>query len=488
MATIDTVLKFYTEGIDQTKKEVGSLHKQIKKLKDPTTELAKALAEFPKGRFSQLTSASGQLNQLRDRFDGFFKVLGMPTKQWQKFNKEGMKFNTIGGKAANRLRMWSQGLRGFRMEMLSVMFFGMGMTNFFKGLLQPAMEAVGIFELWGATLQLVFLPVALMLLDVLLPLFTWLMNLSDETKLLIGKFVLFGAILGIALFLFGTAALAVGGIIMAFSGLWNILDKIIPDINIAGVNMSSFIEAGLGIGLMKTLWEGLKSVVGGLMDKFLGLDFVGSLLDKLGIKVTDNKSAWDILKEAFSKGISTITDKFGDITGENGVMFKFEDWLFRLQVMASLFWKQFKSKMDEVGINEFVTSVGKLATSLADIAPSLDTIATAIKGIASAIDTIIAKFNANPILHKIFSGDKMTLEEFRNKNTPDPHLPHQATGGYIPRDGMYNLHAGEQVTSSNENTFNINTNVNASSNVDIEMLKRQLSSQWANELSALSRR
>ncbi len=40
-----------------------------------------------------------------------------------------------------------------------------------------------------------------------------------------------------------------------------IIDKLIPDVSVLGVNISSAIEAMLGITVVKTLFSGLKVVV-----------------------------------------------------------------------------------------------------------------------------------------------------------------------------------------------------------------------------------
>ena len=192
-----------------------------------------------------------------------FKQLQTATGKWDKRNKEA---NTRLGRMALGFRKAMHGMRGFRMEMLSVMFFGIGMQRFFSGLLQPALEATGIFELWAAVLQSLFIPIALYLLDVLMPIFEWLMNLSDATKLLIGKWVLFGIAAGVFLAILGIVVLGIGGLILVFGGLFNILDKLIPNVSFLGVEMSSFIEAGLGIGIISSLWQKLKDIVKGLFD------------------------------------------------------------------------------------------------------------------------------------------------------------------------------------------------------------------------------
>ena len=73
------------------------------------------------------------------------------------------------------------------------------MKRFFQGLLQPALDIVGVFDVFTTTLQILFLPVALQILDWAL----WLMDrvggLSEFWKKFIGWVALGGVILGTAL-------------------------------------------------------------------------------------------------------------------------------------------------------------------------------------------------------------------------------------------------------------------------------------------------
>ena len=148
---------------------------------------------------------------------GFNSTMGLSWERWQKFNKAGRTSNTVGGKAANRFRMMTHGLRGFKMELLSVMFFGMAMQKMFMGLLQPAMQVSGVFEVWGATMQILFLPTAMMVLGWVISLMEWVGSLTEEQQGLINRIVQVGAVLGTLLMIIGTVGLGIGGMIVAFS-------------------------------------------------------------------------------------------------------------------------------------------------------------------------------------------------------------------------------------------------------------------------------
>lgn len=160
------------------------------------------------------------MKKLGQNTRAFNQVMGMGLEGFKKQNEANVSMVNSGAKLGNRIRMLTHGMRGFRMEMLGVMFFGMGVMKFFQGLLQPAGKLVGLFELINIALGLVFLPIMSMILEVLLPFLLWLINLPEGVKLAIGAFVVFGAILGTLLFLFGMFALGIGSLIQAFGFLF----------------------------------------------------------------------------------------------------------------------------------------------------------------------------------------------------------------------------------------------------------------------------
>jgi hypothetical protein len=268
------------------------------------------------------------------------------------------------GRFATRIRLATHGLRGFRMEMLGVMFFGMGMQRFFTGMLRPAMELTGFFEIWKTTLQILFLPIAMKLLEWGIKFLEWVGNLKEETKFMIGKFVIFGAILGVFLFLIGTLALGIGSIILVFGGLFNIIDRLIPDVKFAGVNMSSFIEAGLGIGLVKKGFDLAKKAFGFLKDKLGEIDFVKDLFEEFKETLK--------MDSQFGK-LETL---FNDIkrTGEDA-------------------WEKIKEKMDEMGVSDFIKSIGDLTDKFSDMLPSLESVAASLGIISQAITDVKNAWN-----------------------------------------------------------------------------------------------
>ena len=165
--------------------------------------------------FKVVEGGRKHLLAMRDANDSFGKVMGLSMEKWRHLNDAGVKFNTIGGRVANKTRMMTHGMRGFRMEMLGVMFFGMAMTRFFKGLINPAAKSFGIMELWGDMLTVVFLPIMAAMMPYFIDFVTWMMKISPTAKTLIGVITLIGIVLGTVAMLVGTFALGLGSAILA---------------------------------------------------------------------------------------------------------------------------------------------------------------------------------------------------------------------------------------------------------------------------------
>ncbi len=253
------------------------------------------------------------LKNLSKNARGFNAVIGQTMEGFKKQNQANTSMITSGARLANRLRMLTHGMRGFRMEMLGIMFFGMGMAKFFKGLLSPATKLVGLFELWGLTLKILFLPTALDLLKVLMPLFTWLMDLSEPTKKLTGFFALFGLAIGTLLFLVGMFTLGIGSLILG----WGLLIGVI----LPAVGIFVLIAAAV-IGLValwrnwnKITWQ-LKAAIGVLLAVFagiaatLGAPFIAVILAIIGaiIGVMAVIKNWEKITTFFSKLWKSIFD------------------------------------------------------------------------------------------------------------------------------------------------------------------------------------
>jgi len=108
------------------------------------------------------------------------------------------------------------GMQRFRMELLSVMFFGMNLSRMFRSWLEPAAEAMGLFDIWTATLQVVFLPIMEAIFPYLLQFMEWFMNLPEPVKMAIGAIVLVGFVLTKLLSSFAMVGLGLAGLAQMF--------------------------------------------------------------------------------------------------------------------------------------------------------------------------------------------------------------------------------------------------------------------------------
>lgn len=219
------------------------------------------------------------MKMIAKQSDSFTGVLRMNLQDWRGINQQGLKFNTLGGRLANRFRMLTHGLRGFRMEMLGVMFFGMGLQRFFTGLLKPALDATGIFKLWTDVLTVLFLPVVITLLPYLLGFMNWLMNLPEPLKQVIGWFTIAGVVLGTILFLIGMFALGLGSLVIAGN-----MTKVMGFLEALGVwTPSAALTKWFGAGGL--LWK-----LGGLLVIVLAAKFVFDSLKDTSVNLWSDLS------------------------------------------------------------------------------------------------------------------------------------------------------------------------------------------------------
>ncbi|MFH2027883.1 MAG: hypothetical protein ABIJ08_01980, partial [Nanoarchaeota archaeon] len=170
----------------------------------------------------------------------------------------------------------------FRMEMLGIMFFGMGMQKAFTGLLQPAMQMVGIFDLMNQTLGILFLPTALWILDnIMLPMMDWFTNMSPEMQGVIGAFTVLGALLGSFLAIGGTMVLGISSITQAL------------------------ISFGVSAAAIQSFFTGLGAILGAAF-----LPVTAAIIAAIFLWTTNFGGFRDFLKANFSIALKGITDTF----------------------------------------------------------------------------------------------------------------------------------------------------------------------------------
>ncbi len=209
---------------------------------------------------AKITADNTRMNTLSQK--GLFGVMRLGQSDFKKFNEQGRHFANTGGRIANRARMATVGLRGFRMEMLGVMFFGMAMQRVFTGLLKTSLAWVGVNEILTTALGILFLPVAMMVLDWAIQFLDWVGKLTEGQKKMIGIVVLAGAAFGGFLFIVGTLFLGIGSMILVFGSLF------VPIMLVVGAiaALAALVIGGSLFGEMQKDAEGLET-------SMMGLDF-----------------------------------------------------------------------------------------------------------------------------------------------------------------------------------------------------------------------
>ena len=431
------------------------------------------------GGAQKLINNATRVNKTAREYTSFGSVLTMSFDRWKKFNQEGGVFNTVGARAANKMRLMTHGMRGFRMELLGVMFFGMAVARVFQMMFQPALQMLGVFELWNVTLGVVFLPIMLALLPLFLDLINWLISMPEPVKMVIGVLAILGFFLFKLLFLVGMVGLGIGSLIVAFgpaavlSAFGKAITFITGMLPLLGIILAVLIVAVIGFVAawkenfgniqqwVALMWDGLKQFFDGIKQIIEGvIDIVVGMFSGDATKVIAGaKKIWEGVKNVFFGFIKFI----GGFIVTLGIALG-RAFLGMIITLTDLLGKAFGVMWEKV-----FKPVGEFLKKWV-----IDPITNAFK---IALNWVIDKVNA-------------LIEGFNKLPGPDiPLIPSLQQGtNFVPRTGLYRLHEGEGVVPATQNTFNTNVNVNASSNVDIELMKRQLTSMWTDELANVIRR
>jgi len=315
---------------------IDNFSKRMKMLREETANFQRVTSEWQRG-FSALGNQVLKNQKQQEQFwnsnrighMGFRRIMAMGLQDWRTWNQQGAQNTTRLGKFANGVRMATHGMRGFRMEMLGVMFFGMMMQKFFMGLLQPAMQMAGVMDLLSTILGVMFLPVALQMLDWIIKLYGWWETLSPATQTFIQWMVVLGVALGGLLYLIGTFALGIGSIIIAFGsigGIGAIFSGLVAIITAsAGLILAIFAIIAVAIvgfvlawkenfgGMrdwVKVVWEGIKNIISGALNIIKGLFMIFWSLFK-----GDPNGIWTAIKLVWDGIVKIITGAIQGIVG-----------------------------------------------------------------------------------------------------------------------------------------------------------------------------
>ena len=195
---------------------------------------------------------------------------------------------------------------------LSIMFAGMALQKAMTGLLQPAMDAVGIFDIISAILTILFLPAMLMLVPPLLDILKWVTDLTPEAKLFVGTAALVLLAIGSIAAVLGQFMTLEAGLVTAkaaIAGLKAALgaDGLVGAVNKAKEALTLFMATPFGF------------VVGGAVLTLATL-YVGSLIYKDWIK--DNPNVSPEVKSAVSGGEALSQQYLGPLAPVGEMFFQ----------------------------------------------------------------------------------------------------------------------------------------------------------------------
>lgn len=338
------------------------------------------------------------------------------------FDKNGQLIDKAGNSVQNINQLMKQGkiaTNGFNMSLLSTMFFGMALQRTFNGLIKTSLEWVGVNELLTTTLGVVFLPIAEELLNILLPIMTWFMDLPESVQKTIGAFALLGASVGTLMMVLGTWGLGMQGLGQTFGidmskGIINGLqtklgsENISKFLRIGAVAISAYmviqdlkegeVTAAIGSAMIgagfyfKNQWV----LAAGIALKVLGDNELYASIVKIMMKIVDI-ALWaaETIKKAFSLKFNEID--FGPITKLGSVTQEALAEVFE----AGAFSETLNKVLEPTAVTEYTTKIQDLNNQIGSM-PEEERL--------KAIDDLNKKFTETK---KIVDGATTSLSDYR---------------------------------------------------------------------------
>lgn len=271
------------------------------------------------------------LDNLTSKID---KVMKQNAKILEKVNKPAEKIKKTFDKVDKKQKDLKRSTLG---AMFAFRKIGETLQNLFK----PAADALGIFDIWNTMLTLLFLPVLLMLLQPMIDIMVWFMNLPEPVKLVIG--IVTGLVA-----VFTLLSVAVVTLTIAFGALDTVA---LPWILIAGVI----------IGLAILVSKAFITIVQYIQVLIAWLPALGKVFVDAWNWI---KSKWEGAKEFFANLFNGIYEK---ITGAwKGVKDFFSNLWTAIGTAASTALEVIKSTVKGVlnfiisGLNSVISIVNKI--------------------------------------------------------------------------------------------------------------------------------
>ena len=442
---LELLTKGFTSGMKATTAGMQKLNKGVNAQAHAFTKLSQ------KQKIMRVNTRMNKISQ-----QGFFKTMRMGREEFKGFNEQGRKFTTIGGRTANAIRKSTHGMKGFRMEMLGVMFFGMMLQRTFSGLIKTSLEWMGVMEVFSLALGILFLPVAELLLKWALKFLQWVSELTPVQKKLIGTFVLMGIAIGGLLFIIGSFALGIGSLIIAFKFLFSPIGAIL-----------GLLLALAGVSIFGML-DGFTKEVEGAGTTLAGFGITGETLTKVKDKIMQVITK---VKDTIVENLPAILEKGKEIL---------------TKIVKGI--SDNKEKIAEV-MEDILVAMGEwVADNLQDFIDIGVTIGKAIaKGVAiSAFKIGEAIGEASVRLGERIGENIRTNIRMTPGERARAGLPNFQAGGIVPETGPIFAHKGETVVPANRSaggiTFNITNNISGSNVDELDRLIKENNLQLVEEV------
>lgn len=245
---------------------------------------------------SQRMNASlGKTKDAQDRFNNATKLTTRTQMQLGDAMLNVSQTTNASGRVLSRgISYTASTIKRFRMELLSVMFFGMGIYNMFGGWVKQAADLTGITGWLSSLLMFMMLPAVIALIPAVAWLSDKILDLDENQRKLFGDLVILIAIVALALMLFGMFGLGIDGITKAFKFLAPVIAVVKGIINIL---IAHIWEVILVLGLLyaawlmrgESMWKSIKFIFEGIGDILYGfIDILSGIFDIIMGLMTGN--------------------------------------------------------------------------------------------------------------------------------------------------------------------------------------------------------
>lgn len=348
-----------TKAIEVILKGKETVSKAVAQAKGSLTSFEQSVSQIAKGPdFSEINKATKEFTKsMEEAVDIGSKInettfaikrLREQSLQLQKLEDVNVTFNEMGelmdAQTEELLEMEDAVARlnkrfpRFQTELLSIMFAMMAVNRATNSLLQPSMQAAGVFDLLGNILTVMFLPAALIMLDILL----WLYEAWEKLPEPIQDFI---AIAGLVISAATALGIAITILKMALAPLIGIISGVIAKLGGAGglfaiikgvglVALGKFILIGV---LVLAFFLGLKDTLSMFVDA-LKLQFGGVWESLLGV--------FKVFKSIFTGDWEGLWDGFKQIV--NGFLNFLQGWVKNILLIPITFINGFLKIIDFV--------------------------------------------------------------------------------------------------------------------------------------------